>query len=421
MNISKARELRQDRAEILDKARGMLLKAGDRQFSQSEQRAWDGMMREADRLRLDIYEAEGVDAPVSRSERVQRPNVWRDGSGREVRSFGEGDSIYAVHRATQGYDAHWDDLTPGQYFRALFAGPKSDAERRAMSSTGGVGANIPAPIVDKILDRLRERDFLTQAGAQYVPMESASLTITRGSTAAALRWAAEGSTGATTDPTFTSVQLNAKTYRGIVRASNELIQDAADLPDALERELIGGLREVLQRAVIHSTGGNRPTGILNTNGVTATYFGSSNGSAPSSTGAGGWGSLLQAQQRLREDNVPEGRLSVVWSPRTARQFAALRDGQSNWLMKPMDLMGVKYYASNAMPNTFAPTTALSSQSSILMGDFSDLVIGVRLDPQIQILRERYSDSWQTGFLASMRVDATPRRPQSFEVLTRVST
>ncbi len=130
-------------------------------------------------------------------------------------------------------------------------------------------------------------------------------------------------------------------------------------------------------------------------------------------------SLLQAHQPLREDNVPAGNILVVWAPRMARQFQAIRTAGDKLRLPPLpELKNVSYFTSNAVPINLALTTGLSGQSSIVMGDFNGLVVGMRMEPTIQVLEERYAQNWQVGYLAAMRVDAAPRRRHSFEVLNR---
>ncbi len=46
--------------------------------------------------------------------------------------------------------------------------------------------------------------------------------------------------------------------------------------------------------------------------------------------------------------------------------------------------------------TYGTTTDASPMD---IGDFKQLSIGVRINLVIQVLRERYADTWQTGFIA----------------------
>lgn len=427
--LARARELRQQRARILRDA--------EERKAAGEADKFDKLLNQAQELRHEIEaiesREEGIRQQVEAHERRKLgasgedgPVIFRDGkTGKEIRGYrADSGSLYADEKRERGWDDAFDDLTIGGYFRAIAVGdPKTEAERRALSSTGGAGNNIPAPIRAMIFDRLKNQTYLGRAGAIFLPMDSATTVLTRVDTAASFNWHAEGSTHSGTDPTFAAVTLNAKTYRGVIKANRELVQDAADFPAVLEREIVGGMREKVEEISLRGTGsGSQPTGLLNSTAINNVNFGGTTaGAAPSSTGAGGWLDILQARQRLLDDNTPD-RFSMVWAPRTERQFGSLRtSSDKDWLGRPPLLQNVRTFTTAAMPTTLAPSTGLTGVSSIVMGDYSDLVVGVRLEPQVEVLRERYSGAYQFGYLAAMRMDVQPIRPSSFERIDRIST
>jgi len=51
-------------------------------------------------------------------------------------------------------------------------------------------------------------------------------------------------------------------------------------------------------------------------------------------------------------------------------------------------------------------------STVIFGNFSELFIGVRNTVQIQVLKERYSDSFHYGFLTHLRADVQMAHPGS---------
>ncbi len=54
-----------------------------------------------------------------------------------------------------------------------------------------------------------------------------------------------------------------------------------------------------------------------------------------------------------------------------------------------------------------------------MGDWRQLLIGVRTELQIKVLDQRYADNGQTGFIAWWRGDVAVARPKAFDVTTGV--
>ncbi|MCU7838656.1 MAG: phage major capsid protein [Candidatus Thiodiazotropha sp. (ex Troendleina suluensis)] len=55
----------------------------------------------------------------------------------------------------------------------------------------------------------------------------------------------------------------------------------------------------------------------------------------------------------------------------------------------------------------------TNASSIIVGDFTQLWIGIRQQLRIEILKEKYMDNLQMGFIAHLRADVALAHPQSF--------
>ena len=101
---------------------------------------------------------------------------------------------------------------------------------RSMTDTSG-SAVVPTLWASDIIDRARNYAAVLQAGAQLVPMDSRILQIGRLDVDPVSSFRAEGSTIAATDPSFSSVQLNAKSLNCLVVASVEFLQDSDSIGD----------------------------------------------------------------------------------------------------------------------------------------------------------------------------------------------
>jgi HK97 family phage major capsid protein len=351
-----------------------------------------------------------------------------DKRGNEIRAFQAGDSIFRQRSGSGQYDADFwgePENPVGKFFRASAVGPSDSWERRAVSSTAAGGDVIPDPIRDQILDRLKANSVLGRAGARFIPMESDSLAITRVSSGSAFGWTGEGSTASgSSDPKFTSVTLNSHTLRGIHKANRELVQDAPDFPGVLEREFIGSLNEELQRvALVGSGSSEEPRGLYNStgDGVTKLDFGGSTaGTTPASSDAQ-WGEILRARRTLLDADHPMRGHAWIWNPQTEEQFESLTDANFQPLARPRKLADARDYVTTSAPTTLSPSSGLSDVSAIFYGDYSNMVVGMRMDPQVEILRERYADNFQLGFLSFLRADIQLERPSGFAILDRITT
>jgi hypothetical protein len=59
-------------------------------------------------------------------------------------------------------------------------------------------------------------------------------------------------------------------------------------------------------------------------------------------------------------------------------------------------------------------------AQLYAGDYSELILGVRIALDFQILRERYLDEGKIGFLPRIRADVAVRHGASFAVRTALS-
>ena len=74
-----------------------------------------------------------------------------------------------------------------------------------------------------------------------------------------------------------------------------------------------------------------------------------------------------------------------------------------------------------LTTTKVPTTGgAGTESQIFAGDWSKLLIGVRTDIRIEVLKERFSDNMQYGFIAFMRADVAAEQEAAFTLLDAIT-
>jgi HK97 family phage major capsid protein len=88
---------------------------------------------------------------------------------------------------------------------------------------------------------------------------------------------------------------------------------------------------------------------------------------------------------------------------------------SGMLGEPDRIMGIPVYAS-AYVNSIAAGAVIG-----IAGAFDYCVVGERSGYTLKVLRERYADSNQTGFLAQNRVDVTLTQTEAFRYLLAPAT
>ena len=89
------------------------------------------------------------------------------------------------------------------------------------------------------------------------------------------------------------------------------------------------------------------------------------------------------------------------------------------LQPPPRLAGVPLLATTSVPTTETQGTAANS-SSILLGDFSQVLVGMRTQLQVAVLQERYADNGQVGFVLWMRGDTMLAHPAAMARITGIT-
>jgi HK97 family phage major capsid protein len=101
------------------------------------------------------------------------------------------------------------------------------------------------------------------------------------------------------------------------------------------------------------------------------------------------------------------------SPRTLIGYSLEKSGDGKPLERPDLIKNMTFLDTSKMPVTEVQGASGAVCSSIILGGFESLVIGIRSVMDIQVLNERFADTGQVGFLATMRADTALYQPKSF--------
>ncbi|MDQ2077629.1 phage major capsid protein [Marinimicrobium sp. ABcell2] len=331
-----------------------------------------------------------------------RSDVWRDKEGKEIRTYAPNERI------SQGTDS---SLSFGGGVRALVFGARNEAEGRALSegTNSAGGWTVPAPLASQFIDALRAQSVAIQSGAITVPMTSETLQIAKLASDPGFAWRAENAAVGGSDPTFSRVLFTAKSCAAIVKASREVLEDSVNVEQILMQAFAQAAALEIDRAALQGSGASdEPRGILNISGINEMEMGT-NGAA--FTDYDPW---LDAIYELELDNVP-GPYASAMHPRTARDLRKLKTGLSGdntSLVMPPSVSEIARRITTTLPIDETQGTA-ENASSVIIGNFSQMMVGIRSDLRIEVLRERYADNNQIGFLAHFRMDIQVRHPEAF--------
>jgi HK97 family phage major capsid protein len=197
----------------------------------------------------------------------------------------------------------------------------------------------------------------------------------------------------------------------LVRASRELVADSANVNTVLSDVFSGTIASALDEGILF---GSNSSGEMNglTNYSIAEVDMGTNGAQLTN-----YDPLVEAYRKMLDNNSVSPS-AYIMAPREWETLATLKDSQNRYLDRPQALDGIPFYDSTNIPVNESHGTA-NNASRIVTGDWNDLVIGFRNEMRIELLRERYADSYQYGFLVHMRVDAVPARDESFAQITGI--
>lgn len=419
-------ELRERRGALGDKAERLNRRClvEKRDFFPDERKTYDGLVAQMDGLAAEIDVVErrddgrsklppGILEDVSPStgfavarrrpaelgpEQRMADNIALD----ESKFSREEMSEFSLGRAVRGMaTGAWDG---------------AEVEHRVVQESSNTAGGFLTPEIlgSQFVDRIRNQARVLQAGATVVPVLSDQHSIPRMTAGVSGTWRAENAAVTEETPAFDRITFQVKSLATLVKISYELLQDA--IPSSLDgvtHDILASLALSLDEAALRGTGSsNQPLGLRNQSGVTVISMGT-NGAAPTN-----WTPLVNAVSTVQQNNIEPN--AAIWSARTAKEFSLLADTTGQPLEPPNLLDGITNYVTNQIPNNLTQGSA-STASEIYVGNFADLLIGVRpsISVQIQRLNERYADNMQVGILAYLRADVQVRHPESFAVVSGV--
>jgi HK97 family phage major capsid protein len=443
-------ELQTKRKDLVAQARKIfeLARSEKREMKAEEITDFDKFMDEADRLRDEI---EGVGGGGARSQRLEdvtkelniragrqmpgeqiagipgaekrrdAPMRFTNDKGEEVRGLLLKDSIRSASTEELPDGIQPSELSFGRFICAAATGnwKKAQAEKRALggSSDAGGGYLVPSVLSGDVIDLARNNSVCFKAGAVTIPMTSATLSLAKLTQDISPAWKLENSPAAFSDATFGKVTLVSRTLLALSAISLELMQDAGNVDQLIESALAKVLALEIDRAALRGDGtAGSPTGVKSAQGVTVTNL-ATNGLAL--TPANAYPTFSNGILTILNKNGNPN--AVVYAPRTSIELDQLVDTIGDTLGIPPSFQALEKYITNSTPINLTHGSSNLASDAIL-GDFSQMMIGMRQELTIEISREAGSATGsafanaQVWIRAMLRADVALAHPEFFCVL-----
>jgi HK97 family phage major capsid protein len=304
----------------------------------------------------------------------------------------------------------YSDLSLGRYFRSMAVGAKTDTERRALSegTDSAGGFTVPTILSSQLIDALRAASVVQRAGAQTVPLTSDSQSIAKVASDPTPAFRNEAASIGESDPTFSTVTFTPRSLAVMVKCSRELLDDSLNIGTALPNIITSAMAAEMDRVALEGTGvAPQPTGLRLQSGIGETALNAALSS---------YAPLLTAQTGILTANGGPVN-AMVMHPRDAGTLAGLTDTTGQPLNVPPAIAGVPMLTTSSIQ---VDAGAGNDESNLYVGNFTSLMIGMRNDIRVEVLRERYADTHQYAFVAHMRFDIAIAHAASFHKISGIT-
>jgi HK97 family phage major capsid protein len=325
-------------------------------------------------------------------------------------------TVYELDAATKMADVLPPEKTPEvsleRWLAATVAGEKcGDAEaleyarEQKQMVTTTTGVLIPGEYISDWIDLLRSNMVLNGAGMRTVTMLQKTQTHSAVTADPTASWHTEAGSISAANPTFAARTLTAHTLVTRCTASVELAQDSPDFGNQLAAVMSRAMAVELDRVGLLGSGTPpEPRGIRNTSGRNTV------------TGVGvptDYSKMIEGVGKLLASNVSleDATRVAIMAPAIWATFEGLATGiasDKTQLARPKSLENTRFLVTGSIPET-SPQTYTT-----FLGDFRDLVLGIRREASIEMLKlDTYAGNLVLEFVGYLRADYMLARPASF--------
>lgn len=410
--MSKLQEMRDARGKAIADARTILDKADaeKRSLSAEESINYDTAFAKAEELRASITREESL----ATAERDAAEVALRSKDALKDTKLGKSVDDETRALGKTGTDEYRDAFN--KMLLETRAG-LSDAERRALQADSDVAGGFtvaPMQFVKQLLKDVDNQVFMRQRATKFPVTSAASLGVpTLASDVSDSDWTTELATGnEDSSMLFGFRELQPHPMAKRLKVSNTLLRTSSISIDALVRARLAYKAAVTQeKAFMTGTGVNQALGIFtaSANGITTARDVSTGNTTTALTFDG----LIEAKYSLKGQYWNNA--DWIFHRDALKMLAKLKDGEGQYIWRESvrdgeadRLLGRPIIMSEYAPNTF--TTGLYVG---MLGDYSNYWIADALNLQIQVVKELYAETDQTGYIMRLSCDGMPVLNESF--------
>ncbi|MCW9707673.1 phage major capsid protein [Fodinibius salsisoli] len=246
-------------------------------------------------------------------------------------------------------------------------------------------------VSSQIIDRVRKKNKLIQAGALTAQVDNNTKYITVDSTPNAVFHEELVEETADTGDHFGSIKVDSNTVMSHFVVSREMMQDSRNGGDALSLALTNSLSNAIMEKSYTASGSAEPSALNSKVTQTQTYSGSVT-----------HGEFVKANRQLIEQNVEQENVSFIYSPATWEDISLSTDNNGRYQDAPSTIRDVPTF-----------TDANLSNGTAYVGDASNLIYAFQMNVTLEKYNSVTANRFGTTWLAVARYDLLHLDPSSF--------
>jgi HK97 family phage major capsid protein len=317
------------------------------------------------------------------------------------------------------------DRDINRYWQERFGLASPSIETRALeesiSSGAGAGAAlVPIEYSTTFVDLLRSKLIIHNAGCSMLPMTSESYSLPVYTNDIAPTWLVEAGTNSLdANPAFSPLLFQAiGAWQDITLVSRQVVEDTnqqGGLVGLLTETIGQKFARVVDQVAFYGASGNAGApGLVNETGIqtsgTASPVGfGTNGGSPTD-----YSQISIGAEAIRAENTDP--TAIVASPHAVGTYARLVDTLGQPMRVTPDIADIPWLDSTTLLTNEAQGTG-TNLTSVYLGDWKRLILGMRIELQVTVLKERYADLGCYGLWSYMRFSPRVSHPETFYRLT----
>jgi len=299
----------------------------------------------------------------------------------------------------------------GKQARGLMV-PSEIQKRTLIAGTASLGGNLVQTdvLAGSFIDILRNAMVLNGLGVRFMSGLVGNVAIPKMTGSATAFWVAENTAVTESAQAFAQVTMTPRTLGAFSEISRKLLlQSSIDVENLVQTDLATMLGLAIQNGALNGTGAsNQPLGLMTA--VAPNVIGGVNGLAPT------WQHIVSLESVVAAANADVGNMAYLTNATTRGRLKTTSrvSGQNGFIWEAGDtpVNGYRAAVTNAVPSNRAKGTG-TNLSSILFGNFADLVIGMWGGMDLTVDPYTGSQSGVVRLVAMQDVDVAIRNLESF--------